>query len=95
MKIERLLFQINPPEFTKDFLQADSEVWNPWLHRQKGFLNKTTRIIPGGLVEILIHWASEAALEKASQKKTEISMVERVMRSRSPGTYNLIQSMIL
>lgn len=92
MKTERLLFQVHPPEFSKDFIQADSEVWNPWLVRQKGFLNKTSRVVSKGQVEILIHWASKEDAEKASKKESEMLMVDRLLKARSPGRFNLVQS---
>lgn len=95
MIIERLLFKVSPAEFAKDFLQADSEVWNTWLRRQPGFLNKTSRLLPHGEVEILVYWTSQAALSKAAAKKQEQQFVDQLLKSRSPGTYQLIQSSVL
>jgi hypothetical protein len=92
VKTERLLFQINPPDFVKDFIQADGETWNPWLQRQPGFFNKTSRILPGGAVEILIHWASLADAQRASKKQEEMKHVDYMLRSRSPARYTLVQS---
>lgn len=95
MVIERLLFRVSPPDFAKDFIQADSEVWNSWLQRQPGFLNKTAKLLAKGEVEVLIHWTSESALGKAAAKKEEHKFVDQLLRSRSPGTYHLIQSSTL
>jgi len=92
MKIERLLFQVEPKEFVKDFLKADAEVWNPWLQRQSGFLNKTSRIIGGNQVEFLIFWRSEDDLKKASSKVAELKVVDNMLRQRSPGRFFLLHS---
>lgn len=90
MKIERLLFQINPGEFANDFIQADAEVWNPWLKRQPGFLDKKSRTISPGMVEFLIFWKSEDDLKRASAKTREMEMVDYMLRQRSPGSYRLV-----
>jgi uncharacterized protein (TIGR03792 family) len=95
MKIERLLYQVRPAEFAKDFLQADAQVWTPWLQRQKGFLNKTTRIMPQGQIELLIFWASAEDKTRAEGKKQELKQVENLMKSRAPGVYHLVQSSTL
>lgn len=92
MRIERLLFQVNPPEMVKDFILADAEVWNPWLQRQPGFMNKTQRVVSKGMVEILVFWKSGEDLEKASKKKNELATVENILRSRSPARYTLVSS---
>ena len=92
MKIERLLYQVRPAEFAKDFLQADAQVWTTWLQRQRGFLNKTSRIMPQGMIEILIFWSTASEQAKAAGKKDEMKIVDNLMRSRSPGTYKLVQS---
>lgn len=92
MKIERLLFQVEPKEFVKDFIKADAEVWNPWLQRQKGFLNKTSRIISSNQVELLIYWKSEQYLEKAASKTAEIAMINNMLKGKSPARFILIHS---
>lgn len=94
VKIERLTFQVNPPEYTKDFLMSDSEVWNPWLKRQPGFLNKTSRLVGNGLVELTIFWKSGEGLKGAEAKTQEREMVEAMMRQRFPGTYTLVMSSV-
>ena len=92
MKIERLTFQVNPPEYSKDFLIADSEVWNPWLKRQPGFLNKTSRIVGNGMVELSLFWKDVDSVKKASGKVGELDMVKKLMGDRFPGTYTLVLS---
>lgn len=92
MIVERLLFKVSPAEFAKDFVQADGEVWNPWLQRQPGYLNKTSKLLPNGEVEVLVYWTSQSALNKASSKKEEHKFVDQLLKTRSPGTYQLIQS---
>lgn len=92
MKIERLLFQVSPSDYSKDFLIADSEVWNPWLKRQPGFLNKTSRIVSPGAVELLIFWKSERCMKDAGSKVQEIKNLGNLMKQRFSGNYRLIQS---
>lgn len=94
MITERLLYQVEPKDFVKDFIQADADVWNPWLKQQRGFLNKTSRILGSNQVEFLIHWASRGDLDRASSKTDEIKMVEYLLRQRSPGSHNLILSSV-
>lgn len=92
MHVERLLFQVSPPEFVKDFIQADNEVWTPWLRLQPGFITKTHRILPNGQVEFLIHWRDKKDRERAAQRP-EIDAVQNLLRQRSPGVYRLIASL--
>lgn len=92
MHVERLLFQVSPPEFVKDFIQADGEVWTPWLRLQPGFITKTHRVLPNGQVEFLIHWRDKKDRERA-EARSEISAVQNLLRQRSPGIYRLIASL--
>lgn len=92
MKVERLTFQVNPPDYSKDFMLADAEVWNPWLKRQPGFINKTSRIVGNGLVELTLIWKDKDSLDKASGKTEEMGRVKRMMDSRFPGSYTLVLS---
>jgi uncharacterized protein (TIGR03792 family) len=92
MHVERLIFQVLPWVYVKDFIQADAEVWTPWLQRQPGYVTKTHRILPGGQVEFLIHWKSKADRE-AAKHQPDIQAVEGLMRLRSPGNYRLIASL--
>lgn len=92
MKIERLTYRIYPSEYSKDFLQSDAEVWNPWLKRQPGFLNKTARVVGNGLVELLLFWKDQGSLDDAAAKGAETDGVDRLMRQRFPGSYTLVSS---
>lgn len=92
--MERLVFQVSPRGFEKDFLQADADVWTPWLKRQQGFVNKTTRVLSPGMVEILIFWKNKGDLWRAAQKKDEMAQVEHLMKSKAPGTYRLALSKV-
>lgn len=94
MKIERLTYRIYPNEYIKDFLQVDAEVWNPWLKRQPGFLNKTTRVVGNGLVELLLFWKDQRSLDDAAAKEVEMDMVDRLMRQRFPGSHTLVSSSV-
>lgn len=92
MHLERLLYQVSPPEFVDDFLIADSQVWNPWLQRQPGYITKSHRLLPNGLVELLIQWKSKKDRETAAASP-DIRTLEAYMRQRSPGVYRLISSL--
>lgn len=92
MKIERLLFRVYPAGMEKDFILADAEVWNPWLQRQPGFLNKTQRVVSSGMVEILVFWRSPEDLNRAKAKKEELKFADQMLKSRSPARYTLISS---
>jgi hypothetical protein len=94
MITERLLYQVEPKEFVKDFMQADADVWNPWLRQQQGFLNKSSRVIGPNQVELLLHWVSQGDLDRASSKTDEIKMVDYLLRQRSPGSHHLIHSSV-
>lgn len=89
---ERLTFQIHPSEFVKDFIQADREVWDPWLRRQPGFIKKVSEIKGNGQVELLIFWRGLDSMKKASLKKEEMEVVDKLLRMRAPGYYRLVLS---
>ena len=93
MKIERLIYKVWPPEFVKDFLQADNEVRLPWLQRQPGFMNKTSEFKANGEVSILIFWKSDSDWSEAKKKVLELESVERLLKQRSPGSFRLISSL--
>jgi hypothetical protein len=90
--VERLLFQVLPWDYVKDFIQADAEVWTPWLQRQPGYITKTNRILPSGQVEFLIHWMTKADRQRA-ETQPDIKAVQGLLRKRSPGVYRLISSL--
>lgn len=92
MRTERLTFQVFPWDFAKDFLMVDAEVWNPWLKRQPGFLNKTNRIVGNGLVELNIFWKDQESLDRASAQ--DFTHLDKMMRDRSPGSFRLISSKV-
>jgi len=93
MLIQRLIFQVQPPEFSKDYLKADSEVWNPWLQRQPGFLKKDTTYTANGQVTITNFWRSAEDFNQMVLKQDELAKVGKMMENRSPGTARLITSM--
>jgi hypothetical protein len=84
--IERLSFQINPPDRVEDFIAADEEVWNPWLRQQRGYLRKTVQRYPGGRVDLRIFWASPRDMEKAA-KDPQIPAIDVKLRSQFLGVY--------
>lgn len=92
MRIEKLTFQVLPKEYGQDFLLADAEVWNPWLKRQPGFINKTSRIVGNGLVELSLFWKDDSSMSRAAAKVEEMERVKRLMGSRFPGSYTLVLS---
>ena len=67
MEIELLKFQVIPEDRTDDFIDADAEVWNPWLQQQRGYLRKTVQVYPGGRVDLRIFWASKRDWDKAGK----------------------------
>ena len=93
-KVERMLFQVTPHSYAKDFLLADAEVWNPWLKRQVGFLNKETRVVGNGLVELVLFWKDQGSLDKAAAKRAEMLVVDQMMKQRSPAAYTLVSSTV-
>jgi hypothetical protein len=94
MKTERMIFQVNPGSYGKDFLLADAETWNSWLKQQPGFLNKTTRVLGNGLVELILFWRDQGSLDNAAAKGVELAAVDQLMRQRFPGSYNLVSSSV-
>jgi hypothetical protein len=67
MEIERLSFQVSPPDRVDEFIKSDAAVWDPWLRTKKGFLRKTYQQYPGGRVDIRIFWTTKKALAEASK----------------------------
>ena len=86
MLIERLSFQINPPDRVEDFIAADEEVWEPWLRQQRGYLRKTHQRYPGGRCDIRIFWASQRDLDKAA-KSPEIPAIDVRLKAAFLGVY--------
>jgi hypothetical protein len=86
VEIERLSFQVSPPERLENFIEADAEVWNPWLKQQRGYLRKTYTRYPDGRLDIRIFWATKKALAEAS-KDSQIPALEVKLRSRFLGVF--------
>ena len=92
MKIELLSFQVTPPDRLEGFIEADEEVWDPWLRQQRGFLRKTYTRYPGGRVHIRIFWASERDLGQAS-KSPEIPALDVKLQSKFLGVYTRLSGL--
>ena len=90
MEIERLSFVITPEDRVEDFINADRDVWEPWLQQQKGYLRKTATVYPGGRVDLRIFWDSKKNLEKAA-KSPEIPALDVKLRSQFLGVYQRLQ----
>jgi len=86
MEIERLSFLIIPEDRVDDFVDADAEVWNPWLQQQRGYIRKTAQFYPGGRVDLRIYWASKRDLESAS-KDPQIPALDVKLRAKFLGVY--------
>ncbi len=86
LKVELLSFQVSPSEFVKDFLVADSQVWLPWLQRQRGFLHKTSEIYPGGRVELRLFWKTKEDQDRAAASP-ELQTIELMFRNRIGPIY--------
>ena len=68
MFIERLSFQISPPDRLESFIETDAVVWDPWLRQQKGYIRKHYQRYPGGRVDIRIYWVGEKSMQDAAAK---------------------------
>lgn len=86
MIIERLSFVIIPEDRVEDFIEADSEVWDPWLRNQRGFLRKTVQRYPGGRCDLRIFWDSKKNLDQAA-KSPEIPALDVRLRARFLGVF--------
>jgi hypothetical protein len=91
MKIERLSFLVTPPQKTQEFVDADKQMWDPWLRMRPGFIQKTTTIHPGGRVEIQIFWSSKSDQDKATQSP-ELPVIEATFRNVIGPIYHLLYS---
>jgi hypothetical protein len=68
MFIERLSFQVSPPDRLEDFIEADAKVWDPWLRQQKGYIRKTYTRLGNGRVDIRLFWMGEKQMQAAAAK---------------------------
>jgi hypothetical protein len=84
--IERLSFQVSPPDRLEDFIDADEKVWNPWLRQQRGFLRKTVQRYPGGRVDLRVFWASSRDMEKAA-KDPQLPALDVKLQAQFLGVY--------
>ena len=89
VKIERLSFLINPPHKAQEFVDADKQMWDPWLRMRTGFIQKTATIYPGGRVEIQIFWSSKADQDKAAVNP-ELPIIEATFRNVVGPIYHLL-----
>jgi hypothetical protein len=89
--IERLSFQINPPDRVEDFIAADEEVWEPWLRQQRGYLRKTYQRYPAGRVDIRLFWSTKKDLVAAS-KSPEIPALDVKLQAQFLGVFQRLPS---
>lgn len=86
MEIERLSFQVSPPDRVEDFIDADEKVWTPWLRQQRGFLRKTYQRYANGRVDMRVFWASKKDWDKAAASP-ELPAIEVKMKAAFLGVY--------
>ena len=91
MKIERMSFLIQPSEKVDDFLDADKQMWDPWLRQQRGFIQKTVTKHPGGRVEIHIFWDMKSS-QNAAASNPEMPIIEATFRNVVGPIYHLLYS---
>ena len=89
MHIERLSFQVSPPDRLEDFIEADTKVWDPWLRQQRGYIRKTYTRLGNGRVDIRLFWMSEKAM-KAAAAKPEMKTVEVRFSATFVGVYHRV-----
>ena len=86
MQIERLSFLIVPEDRVEDFVEADAEIWDPWLRNQRGFLRKTYQRYPGGRLDLRIFWDSKKNLDQAA-KSPEIPALDVRLSAKFLGVF--------
>jgi hypothetical protein len=91
MKIERLSFLINPSHKAQEFVDADKQMWDPWLRMRTGFIQKTAKIYPGGRVEIQIFWSSKSDQDRAAVNP-ELPIIEATFRNMVGHCFTLLYS---
>lgn len=89
MEIEILKYQVIPEDRVEDFIDADNEVWEPWLRQQRGYLRKTANVYPGGIVHLRLYWASKRDWDAAA-RKPEIPAIEVRLQAKFLGTYRML-----
>jgi hypothetical protein len=86
MEIERLSFLVTPKDRLDDFIKADTEIWEPWLQQQRGYLRKTYQRYPTGRVDIRIYWDSKKNLDQAA-KSPEIPVLDVKLQAAFLGVF--------
>jgi hypothetical protein len=86
MEIELLKFRVIPEDRTDEFIEADGEVWGPWLTQQRGYLRKTANVYPGGIVHLRLYWATKRDLDAVS-KSPEIPVLDVKLQAAFLGVY--------
>ena len=89
LKIERMSFLVQPPEKVKDFVDADEQMWGPWLRQQRGFIQKTVTTHPGGRVELHIFWDDKQSQVNAANNP-ELPIIEATFRNIVGPIYHLL-----
>lgn len=77
---------MTPEDRVEDFVNADQEIWEPWLRQQRGYIRKTATVYPGGRVDLRIFWDSKKNLRKAAESP-EIPALDVKLQSTFLGVY--------
>ena len=85
-EIELLQFRVIPEDRTDEFIEADGEVWGPWLVNQRGYLRKTATVYPGGIVHLRLYWSTKRDLDQAA-KSPEIPVLDVKLQAAFLGVY--------
>ena len=91
MIIELLKFRVIPEDRTDEFIEADGEVWGPWLAQKRGYLRKTANVYPGGIIHLRLYWATKRDLDAAS-KSPEIPGLTVRLQSHFLGIFQRLPS---
>ena len=90
MEIELLKFRVIPEDRTDEFIEADGEVWGPWLTQQRGYLRKTATVYPDGIVHLRIFWDSKRNLAQAA-KSPEIPALDVKLQAAFLGVFQRLE----
>jgi uncharacterized protein (TIGR03792 family) len=91
MTIEWLKFRVSP-DFRERFVQADAEIWTPFLSQYPGFVSKEVWISPDDLSEVVqvIQW--ETFEQWQAIPSAELDRVETQFAEVMGDTYELLES---
>ncbi|OLP18928.1 cyanobacterial protein, TIGR03792 family [Leptolyngbya sp. 'hensonii'] len=91
MVIEWLRIQV-PPEEREQYIQADAEIWTPFLAAQPGFLNKEVWIAPDrpDQVMMVIRWASMDLWQ--SIPREQLQAIDLRFTAALGRTYDIVES---